>query len=115
MEVAVESFVTAPFAKVWSACTARMAVQVGGFGFDLYGTCAQIVPNRPIKYCFGARAGAGEIDAGARSSNELAPGTIRPTPARAPTQYVIGLFTTMRPRGRCKPKPKHQPWTGRGE
>ncbi|HLQ13274.1 MAG TPA: hypothetical protein VK130_08515 [Steroidobacteraceae bacterium] len=40
MEVAVESFVNAPFAEVWSACTTRMVVQVDGFGLDLPGTYA---------------------------------------------------------------------------
>ena len=48
-----------------------MAVQVGGFGFDVPGTYAQIVPKRPIKYCFGDRAGVGEIAPGASSYDDL--------------------------------------------
>src|SRR5260221_448931 len=105
MEVAVESFVTAPFAKVWSACTARMAVQVGGFGFDLYGTCAQIVPNRPIKYCFGDRAGAGEMVPGASSFDDLGSIKEREKPAMTmelrPTSRGIGAAGFMAALGVC--------------
>jgi len=66
MEVAVESFVMhlRQSLECLHHTPQRMAVQVGGdSGFDLPGTYAQIVPNRPIKFCFGDRTCVGEFGA----------------------------------------------------